>query len=285
MLATEFTHPDDAAALKMLESIPVLPKVVKKVMDFGMERFYKGINLATKIRLSPTQLPELYEILPPICRRLGIAEPEFYLELDPNPNAYAFGDTYTAITINSGLVEMLTREELKAIVAHECGHILCRHMLYHTLAMTLVDGMSEDSGLRLLAEPINYALMFWNRKGELSCDRVSAFICDPATAARALGRLAGGPDTITGNLNLVELAEQAEQYEKYATDGFWNKTLQMSAVLGMTHPFTSVRISEVLRWVASEDYKKLREKYPSCPVCFEETAPGQKYCQHCGSKL
>ena len=38
MIPSEFTHPDDAAALKILESIPVLPAVVKKVMDIGVEQ-------------------------------------------------------------------------------------------------------------------------------------------------------------------------------------------------------------------------------------------------------
>ena len=37
MTPQEFTHPDDAAALKALEAIPILPAVVKKVMDVGIE--------------------------------------------------------------------------------------------------------------------------------------------------------------------------------------------------------------------------------------------------------
>ena len=142
MTSSEFTHPDDAAALKTLESIPVLPAVVKKVMDIGIEQLTYGTNMASKILLSPTQLPKLYHILPPVCQRLGIREPGFYLEMNPMPNAYAFGDTYTAITITSGLVEMLTEDVLTAVVAHECGHILCRHMLYHTMAAT--SGLAAD---------------------------------------------------------------------------------------------------------------------------------------------
>lgn len=172
MLATEFTHPDDAAALKALESIPVLPAVVKKVMDIGIEQMTYGTNMASKILLSPTQLPKLYSILPPICHRLGIREPALYLEMNPMPNAYAFGDTYTAITITSGIVEMLTEEELTAVVAHECGHILCRHMLYHTLAAVLANEAMQSEILGVLAAPIKYALLYWNRKSELSCDRV-----------------------------------------------------------------------------------------------------------------
>ena len=77
MQYTEIVHPEDAAALKALKAIPILPTVVKKVMDLGYEQLYVGLNRASKIKLSPTQLPELYNILPPICELLEIKEPEF----------------------------------------------------------------------------------------------------------------------------------------------------------------------------------------------------------------
>ena len=43
-------------------------------MAIGFEQLQYGINMATAIRLSPTQLPKLYNHLPPICKRLGIEE-------------------------------------------------------------------------------------------------------------------------------------------------------------------------------------------------------------------
>ena len=139
----EFIHPEDAAALRQLESIPGFPALVRKVMSLGLEPLRYGMNMATNIRLSPTQLPELYHHLPPICEKLGIDEPEFYLQMDPMPNAWTFGDTRIFITITSGLVEMMDNEELDAVIAHECGHILCRHVLYHNMAQYLLDGMDS----------------------------------------------------------------------------------------------------------------------------------------------
>ena len=139
MQYTEFIHPEDAAALNALKSIPILSTVVKKVMDIGAEQLQTGLNMASKVKLSPTQLPRLYNILPPICERLEIKEPDFYLEMNPAPNAYAFGDTQTAITVTSALVDMMSEDELIGVVAHECGHIACRHMLYHTLAQIIAN--------------------------------------------------------------------------------------------------------------------------------------------------
>lgn len=176
----DFIHPEDATALEALKKIPVLPKVIKSFMDLGVEQLQTGLNMASKVRLSPPQLPELYHILPSICELLDIKEPDFYLEMNPIPNAYAFGDTQTAITITSALVEMMSEEELRGVVAHECGHIACHHMLYHTLAQILANATGMFETLASLAAPLHYALMYWQRKSELSCDRVAA-VDDEAT--------------------------------------------------------------------------------------------------------
>ena len=157
--ATDFIHPEDAAALRQLESIPGFPTLVKKLMSMGLEQLQYGVNMASAIRLSPNQLPKLYNRLPPICKKLGIEQPEFYLSMDPNPNAWTFGDTKIFITITSGLVDMMTEEELDAVIAHECGHILCHHVLYHSIAHYVMDGLDSLGVLGSLGVPIQYAIL------------------------------------------------------------------------------------------------------------------------------
>lgn len=285
MQTIDFIHPEDAAALKALQKIPVLPTVVKTFMDIGAEQLQTGLNMASKVRLTPTQLPELYHILPPICELLDIKEPEFYLEMSPIPNAYAFGDTQTAITVTSALVEMMSEEELRAVVAHECGHVACHHMLYHTLALILTNATGMFETLASLAAPLHYALMYWERKSELSCDRVAAFIVGPQTATSMLARLAGGPKNITSKLNLVELAEQADLYDALCKSGLWNKALQTYAVLDRDHPFTSVRVRELLKWTETEQYKSLTTSKRICPRCHQAIEDDWRFCQHCGKKI
>lgn len=285
MQTPDFIHPDDAAALDALKKIPLLPSVIKTMMDIGAEQLQTGLNMASKIRLSPSQLPLLYTLLPPICERLGIDEPDFYLEMSPQPNAYAFGDTQTAITLTSAIVEMMDEEELRAVIAHECGHIACHHMLYHTLAQLLTNATGMFEKLASLAVPMHYALMYWQRKSELSCDRVAAYIAGTKAATSMLSRLAGGPRSITTALNLVALAEQADLYDAFCKSRLWNKALQTYAVMDRDHPFMAVRVRELLKWSATTEGQLLQSVSGTCPHCHQTTEAGWKFCQHCGRKL
>lgn len=288
--SSDFIHPEDAAALRTLESIPGFPALVKKFLQIGLEQMQYGVNMASTIRLSPTQLPHLYNHLPPICKRLGIAEPEFYLEMNPMPNAWTFGDTKIYITITSGLVELLNDEELDAVIAHECGHILCRHVLYHSLAEYVLRGVDSLGLLGKLALPFEVALYYWYRKSELSCDRAAAIATSPEIVASAMARLSGGPKEITSKINLKEWMKQADIYDQIYNDGVWNKALQISVTMARSHPFSAVRVREVMKWGDTEQYRRIKNYLLSapervCPSCRRSVDSSWKFCKYCGHKL
>ncbi len=286
----EYMHPEDAKALRELESIPGFPALVKKVLALGLEKLQYGINMASAIRLSPTQLPEIYNRLPPICEKLGIKEPEFYLSMDPYPNAWTFGDTKIFVTVTSGLLQLLNDEEIDAVIAHECGHIACRHVLYHSLAHYILSGADNLGVLGLLSIPIQLAILYWERKSELSCDRAGSLITSPEVVASTMARLSGGPIEITEKIDLEEWARQADQYDAIRNDGLWNKTLQIYAIAQQNHPFAAVRVREILKWGKSEQYQRLMGIKPTgtaghCPNCGNAVDPAWKFCHYCGHKL
>ena len=72
----DYIHPEDEAARRNMEAIPGFATAMKLFMRYYDEQIVHGMNMANKIRLSPTQLPEIYQKLPPICQRLSISEPE-----------------------------------------------------------------------------------------------------------------------------------------------------------------------------------------------------------------
>lgn len=303
MLSQEdFVHPVDAAALRKLEKIPGFPALVKKVMELGLEQYNYGVYTASYIKLSDKQLPNIHNKLVNLSVKFGIRTPDLFLEMNPTPNAYTTGDTRTTIIVTSGLIEGFTDEEINAVLAHECGHIICHHVLYNLLVQYLINGALQTGWISNLATlPLQIALLYWSRMSELSCDRVAAIATSPETALSMLARLAGGPYSITKDINFEAWAEQANEYDLFANDGFANKTMQTWATMFKGHPFTAVRVRELLKWCASKEYWDAKNKLEDisllntnksstnignyCPNCKKTISGDWDFCIFCGHNL
>lgn len=284
---TYFIHPEDESALNAMKNVPGFDTLVKKFMQVGYEAMLHGVNMASKIRLSETQLPEIYHRVTKICDKLEISYPEVYLEMSPYPNAYTYGDTDIFMVLTSGLFDYLDSDEIDSVIAHECGHIVCHHVLYHTIAEFLRTGVSGLIGD--LAEPLKLAVYYWARKSELSADRAATLTCGVETVVKTQLRLAGGPKVLTDNVNIEEWANQAEQYEEIRGGSLWDRFLQMGATMMLDHPFAAVRVREALNWAKTDEFKTVSDliagKVRLCPHCNQPVSLEWVYCKYCGNKL
>ena len=282
-----FIHPEDGKALATMKSIPGFEPAMKKFMNIGYERVIEGTNMASAIRLGENQLPDVYHRVTGICDRLGLEYPQVYLSMSPYPNAWTYGDTDVSITLTSGLFDYLEDDEIDSVIAHECGHILCHHVLYHTMATYLRIGTGVV--ISKLSEPLWLAMSYWERKSELSADRVAALVCGPETVIRTQLRLSGGPKSLTSRVNIDEWAKQAKGYEDFCNSSGWNKFLQGTAVMENSHPFSAVRVREIQYWATSKAFKEVRDilegKRVECPHCHKRIEPGWRFCKHCGNPL
>jgi len=251
-----YTHPADRNALAQLKKIPLFDSCVKAYMKLFPERLLHGLNMATKVRVTAKQLPKIYKHLPPVCEALKIEEPELYLEMDPRPNAYTYGDKRVYITVTSGLIENLNEHEVQTVIAHECGHIACQHVLYHTMAQLLIQvGPAIFGPLAALSLPVRMALMYWVRCSELSSDRASAVVMQGSKPViEVMVRLAGGSKEITEDIDLQLYAQQAAAYDELMKSK-WDQILQTLVTIPQTHPFFAVRVREIMRWCKTDEFK------------------------------
>ena len=79
MNSHEFIHPEDEMAMRNLEGVPGFDTVARFILEHFTENLLHGLYMAQMVRISPTQLPEIYNLLPPICGKFGIDLPELYL--------------------------------------------------------------------------------------------------------------------------------------------------------------------------------------------------------------
>ena len=88
--------------------------------------------------------PELHAIVRELAARAGLPMPRVYLMDNPQPNAFATGrdPEHAAVAATTGLLQMLTREEVAGVLAHELAHVRNRDTLTMTITATLAGAIS-----------------------------------------------------------------------------------------------------------------------------------------------
>ena len=192
---TAFQHPEDRSAIKAMEAIPALSTVLKFVQEQALEKYARAQLIGDAIRLGSKQLPHIYELLADVCRTFRMERvPEFYLKMDRVPNAFTIGEKNPLVTISSGLLEIMPENDVKTVLAHECGHILFKHTRYTIAAKVVLNGVDATlgtmatfatlGGLTALKE----CIYRWQRMSELSADRMSLLYSGTLSSADAFIR-------------------------------------------------------------------------------------------------
>ncbi|MHB2168201.1 zinc metalloprotease HtpX [Alsobacter sp. R-9] len=96
--------------------------------------------------------PELWQMTAELAQRAGLPMPRLYLIHDDQPNAFATGRNpeNAAVAVNTGLLQLLSREEVAGVVAHELAHIRNRDTLIMTLTATVAGAISMLANFGML---------------------------------------------------------------------------------------------------------------------------------------
>ncbi|RLG04541.1 MAG: hypothetical protein DRN54_00745 [Thaumarchaeota archaeon] len=198
--------------------------------------------------------------------------PETYIIRSRSLTAFTFGSNKSQfLVLSSGLLRSLDRDELKAAIGHELGHIKCGHIKYHTLAEILVRGVEYSLGvlggaLNMLSPAIRLMLLSWHRESEISADRAGLIaVGDSEKVVSLLRKLHRG---FGGVGNSVE-------------------------ELFSTHPAYENRVKHIREYYESEEYRGVRRKVerrlklskalsPICRFCRSSKPLTSLFCPSCG---
>lgn len=90
-------------------------------------------------QVSPEQAPELHRIVEELANKARLPKPRVFILPEKTPNAFATGRNPKngVVAVTQGILELLSPQELKGVLAHEMGHINNRDILIQTVAATL----------------------------------------------------------------------------------------------------------------------------------------------------
>jgi heat shock protein HtpX len=202
--------------------------------------------------------PEFYGLVAELARRAAMPMPKAYLVDDPSPNAFATGRNpeNAAVAATTGLLSMLSREEVAGVMAHELGHVRNRDTLIMTMVATIAGAISMIA---------NFGLFFGhgdNRPNPLVA--ILAVVMAPFAAMivqmaisrtrefgadRAGAEISGNPRALASAL--AKIADPAQRTPSAAAQGnpaaaqLYIVPTQVSDLFS-THPATEKRIAALM---------------------------------------
>lgn len=89
--------------------------------------------------ITPQDSPQLYDMVRQIAQRAELPMPRIYVIPEESPNAFATGRNpeHAVLAVTRGLVELMDREEIMGVLAHEMAHIRNRDILIGSIAATM----------------------------------------------------------------------------------------------------------------------------------------------------
>jgi len=243
--------------------------VIAAVMNFLSYWFSDRIVLSMyrAREISPEEAPRLHAMVEELARRANIPKPPIYLVPMDQPNAFATGrgPGHAAVAVTRGILELLSEDELRGVLAHELAHIKNRDVLIASIAATIAGAISmvvnwlqwalifgwgrdeEDNNplsivgsiLLIIVTPIIAAIiqMAISRSREYLADETGARICGcPLSLARALEKIHNYAMQVPAQVNEGTAHLFIENPLK--GEGIWE--------LFSTHPSTEKRIARLV---------------------------------------
>ena len=210
--------------------------------------------------------PELYGIVAKLAKKANLPMPKVYIIDSPIPNAFATGrdPEHAAVAVNSSLVDLLSRDEIEGVLAHELSHVKNRDILVSTIAATMASAIStiaqwgmflgggrdEDGESRnpiasilvMLLAPLAAMLI------QMAVSRSREYMAD-----KSGGEICGNPDA---------LADALLKLEAYSRRGVMPAATEATAHMFIVNPFTAADVQKMFSTHPSteERVRLLREQ-------------------------
>jgi len=240
--------------------VPAL--VIAIVMNF-VTFFFSGSIAIKAMRGREVTSGQLYELVDDLRQRAGLPMPRVYVCPQQAPNAFATGRSpkHAAVAVTEGALQLLSREELAGVMAHELAHVKNRDTLTSTIVATVAGLMGV----------LAYGMMFFgggNREGgnvlfavgailigvvgatiiKSMVSRSREFVADADGAA-----IAGSPDGLIGALRKLEM--YSKRIPMHNPNPAQNNLFIVEPLTGgkalsdlfATHPPTEKRVAALLR--------------------------------------
>lgn len=262
-------HPGDRAVLAKLENRKLLAKISSEFIDLLM-RQNEVLIMGNGLHVTEKSMPDLYALYKECCDSLQVKNmPQLYLSEQPISNAFACGADKAFINITSGLLFRLKPAEIKYVLGHELGHIICGHSKYNTIIQWIISlGDSQIPGSGLLKVGLDMSvlplLLLWGRRSEYSADRAGLLAAKNINATYStFMKFCGLPYGYDDKVKPSAIIEQAREFQRTMSINFLDKVYGAKNQIYATHPRPIERAAELKEWYDEGFYDEIVNGSPA----------------------
>jgi Zn-dependent protease with chaperone function len=281
-----FIHPLDRSSMQaVVDRITgsLVRGQIEKLMKEAEDEFFL-LNLADNTRLDHSQGGSLYRLVVETADVFSMPTPHVFLDTTPAIQPRTVGGAKACLILPSALVADLAEAQLRVVIAHELGHILCGHSFYRLLAENFEHVAKLAAAVPFLGPVLSLSMQLmlfdWYRKSELSADRAALLgTQDLEAVQQVLLWFAGSNSKIGDELSAEGFRRQADEFRDaiqrrreggiFDRMGYLLSGLMVQQALS-PHPWPAVRLHEITQWAESEEYRRLLAGQ------YETFAPGEQ---------
>lgn len=230
----------------------VVEEVLRKTRIHNNDIYIKSMMEGHSIKVQKELLPDLYALCYDVKRKLNFEDNvDFYITGSSEVNAFSIAAEEEGgahiVNLNSGLVELMTHDELRFVVGHELGHLINKDTaLSRLISFVFPEGTAAPISLQ-------YKIRLHSQLAELVADRYGYIATENlATCVTALFKMASGLDLAKMNVSIDALiADNNKRLDFFLSD----KGLSFA-----THPVNPIRVQALNLFATCKSDEELEEK-------------------------
>jgi len=229
---------------------PIVEEVLRKTRISSSDTYWRSNMEGHCLKVQPDLLPDFYAICQEVKSKLAFEEPvDFYITGDATVNAFSLaaedeGEPHI-VNINSGLIDLMTEDELRFVIGHELGHLINKDT---ALARLIHFVFPPNSNVPV---SLQYKIRLHAQLAELVADRYGYLATDNMdVCVTSFFKMASGLDLAKMNVSIEALiADNTRRLEYFLKD---------KGVSRASHPVNPIRVQALNLFVNAESDEALK---------------------------
>lgn len=230
--------------------------IVKSILDMSSvdqsSSYWKNVMEGHSFKVEKRLMSHLHDLFYDVKDKLGFTEDvDFYITGNASVNAFAVASSKEGmphiINVNSGLIDLMTDDELRFVVGHEIGHLMNKD----TELLNLISFIFPSATTPPLV--LQYKIRLWQQLSELVADRYGYMaIPDLGVCVSAFFKLASGLDLSKIDMKMDVFIEENLKHLEYFKEG--------QGLNNESHPVNPVRVQSLNLFASCSTDEELQEK-------------------------